>query len=53
MSSEDLGWQTNIHGAEEYEARGNWKGGGLLWSDTEASSWFTNTNHKKNSNYCV
>jgi hypothetical protein len=25
MSSKDSKWRTNIHGAEEYETRGNWE----------------------------
>ncbi len=33
MSLEDPKWPTNIHGAKEYEARGDWKDGGLLWTD--------------------
>jgi hypothetical protein len=28
MLSEDLEWQANIHGVEEYEAKGNLEGGG-------------------------
>jgi hypothetical protein len=46
MSSEDLEWQASIHGAKEYEVRGNWKGGGLLWMDSKVGSWFTSSNHK-------
>jgi hypothetical protein len=34
MSSEDSEWRTNIHGIEEYEVGGDWKGGGLLWEDS-------------------
>jgi hypothetical protein len=25
---------------------GNWKGGGLLWVDSEVGSWFISTNRK-------
>ncbi len=53
MSSEDLEWRTNIHGAKEHEVGGDWEGGGLLWVDSEAGSWFTSTNHKQLFNYCV
>ncbi len=38
-------WANNIHGVKEYEAGGDWEGGGLLWADLEARSWFTSTNH--------
>jgi hypothetical protein len=53
MSLEDLEWQANVHGVEKHEMKGDWKGGSLLWMDLEASSWFTSTNHKQFSNYCV
>jgi hypothetical protein len=53
MWLEDLEWWTNIHGVEEYEAWGDCEDGGLLWTDSEASSWFTSTNHRHFSNYCV
>jgi hypothetical protein len=39
MSSKDSEWWANIHGVEKHEARRDWKGGGLLWIDSEASSW--------------
>jgi hypothetical protein len=45
MSSKDSKWWTNIHGAEEYEAGGDWEGGGILWTDSKTSSWFTSINH--------
>jgi hypothetical protein len=47
MSLKDLEWWTNIHGVEEYEVRGDRKGGGLIWVDSEVGSWFTSTNHKQ------
>jgi hypothetical protein len=34
MSLEDSEWRGNIHGAKEHEARGDWKGGGLLWANS-------------------
>ncbi len=45
-SLKDFEWWKNIHGAKEYEAGGNWKGGGLLWTNSEVDSWFISTNHK-------
>ncbi len=44
MSSKDIEWWVNIYGDEEHEAGGDWKGGGLLWEDSEVGSWFTSTN---------
>ncbi len=52
-SSKDSKWQANIHGAEEHEVGGNWKGGGLLWKDLEVGSWFTNNNHRQFFKYHV
>ncbi len=45
-SSEDLEWWENIHGAEEHEVGGDWKGGGWLWADLKVGSCFTSTNHR-------
>ncbi len=45
-SSKDYEWWTNIHGAKKCEVEGNWKGGGLLWVDSEVGSWFISTNRK-------
>jgi hypothetical protein len=53
MSSQDWEWLANIHGAEEHEVGGDWKGGGLIWMDSKARSWFTSTNHIQFSDYCV
>ncbi len=53
MSLEDSKWRANIHGVKEHEVEGDWKGGGLLWANLEASSWFTSTNHRQFSNYYV
>ncbi len=46
MSSKNLEWETNIHRVEKYEVGGNWKGGGLLWANSKADSWFTSTSHR-------
>ncbi len=45
-SLENSKWRANIHGVEEHEAKGDWKGGGLLWKDLEVGLWFISTNHK-------
>ncbi len=52
-SSKASKWWANIHGAEEHEAGGNWKGGSLLWKDLEVGSWFTSTNCIQFFDYCV
>ncbi len=53
ISSNFFKWWENILGVEENETRGDWKGGGLLWVDSEVGSWFTNNNHKYFFKYCV
>jgi hypothetical protein len=53
MASKDLEWQTNIHGVEQHEARGNKKVVGLLWEDLRVGSWFTSTNYKQFFDYHV
>jgi hypothetical protein len=53
MTSKDSKWWKNINGAKEHEAIGDWKGGGVLWADSEASSWFISANHKQFPDYCV
>jgi hypothetical protein len=53
MSSKDSKWWKNIHGTEKYEIGGDQEGGGLLWTSLEVGSWFTNTNLRQFSNYCV
>jgi hypothetical protein len=46
MSLKDSKWRTNMHGVEEYEARGDQEGGGILWADSKVGSWFISTNHR-------
>jgi hypothetical protein len=45
MSSKNSKWWKNVHGAKKHEAKGEWKGGGLLLMDLEVGSWFTSTKH--------
>ncbi len=52
-SSKDSKWRASIRGVEEHEAGGDWEGKGLLWANSKVGSWFTSTNHKQFSNYCV
>ncbi len=46
MSLKNLEWRENIHGVEEHEAKGDWKGGILLWANSKVGSWFTSSNHR-------
>jgi hypothetical protein len=41
-TSEDFEWKVNIYWTKKHEVGGNWEGGGLLWTNSKAGSWFTN-----------